>query len=91
MATSWFKFNKPGVTPLPNTNPLSYTQAFTAPPLTTGTQTVAFIFATTQIISGITRPVIPASVSPTGSVTAVEINADVLAQSSSANCYMLNP
>jgi|GEM_PF-4538783 len=88
MATSWFQFNSPGQTPFPNTNPLSYTQYLSVPPKVTGSPTVAYIFATVQIINDVVRPVIPASFSPTGSCTATEINAAVSTSHSSANCYV---
>jgi len=87
MATSWFKFNPPGVQPFPNTNPLSYTVISGTPGFVTGSSTVAFIFATTQVIGGIVRPIIPAS-SSLGNVTTTEINTDVLQQQSSGNCYV---
>jgi len=88
MATSWFQFNSPGQTPFPNTNPLSYTQYLSTPSRVTGSPTVAFIFATTQIINDVVRPVIPSSFSPTGSVTATEINAAVSTSHSSSNVYV---
>lgn len=87
MAVSWFKFNAPGASPNPNINPLSYTQLSSPPTFVTGSPTVAFIFATTQIIGTTVRPIIPL-VSPTLSVTQGEIALAVANNLSSANCYV---
>jgi len=87
MACAWFKFNPPGVPPNPATNPLSYTIFLSTPRFVTGSPTVAYIYATIQIISGVQRPVIPA-VSPKGYVTVSEINTAILTQTSSVNCYV---
>jgi len=86
MATSWFKFT--GTSGSNLIDPLNYTQIFSAPAFITGSITVAFIFATTQIINRTVRPVIPGSFSPTGSVTVAEILADVITATSSPNCYV---
>jgi hypothetical protein len=59
MATSWFKFNCPGVAPDPCCNPLNY--VLTIPAFVTGGPIVNYIFATTQIIAGVIRPIITAA------------------------------
>lgn len=86
MATSWFKFNG-GSGVDPDLNPLNYTKLSTTPSYVSGSATVAFIFATTQIVSGVTRPYVPA-VSPTGSVTISEIRTAKATNTSSPNCYV---
>lgn len=82
MATSWFKFATPGVAPSPNTNPLSYTQFLGVPsPNPIGGTKMDFIFASTQIINDVVRPVI------TG-LLATEINTAVANSRSSTNAYV---
>lgn len=58
MAFSWFRYNPPGVSPSPAINPLSYTQILFTPPFTATGFCICFIFAETQIIAGVVRPVI---------------------------------
>lgn len=84
MAHSWFKYNCSCGNPY---SPLCYTQILTIPTFITGSPTVAYIFATIQIINGIIRPVIP-PFSTTGAVTIGEINTDIATNTSSANCYV---
>jgi hypothetical protein len=73
----------------PVVNPLNFSMVSTAPTYTTGSNTLAFIYATVQLINGVQRPTIPAF-SPTGSVTSAEIHTAVSTGTSSANAYVRN-
>jgi hypothetical protein len=88
MATSWFKYNTPGISPNPTINPLSFSQVLTTPAFTTGTSKLAFIFAETQLINNVVRPIIPGS-GPY--VTIPEINTAISTSTSSTNAYVENP
>lgn len=81
MAFSWFKYNPPGVAPNPLINPLSYTQVLFTPPFTSGGPNLQFVFANSQIIAGVVRPVI----SP---LLAASINNAVATGTSTSNVYM---
>ncbi|SFD00449.1 hypothetical protein SAMN05518672_1011 [Chitinophaga sp. CF118] len=87
MATSWFIFVCPGVSPAPNHHPCSYVTFIGVPRTVTGSPTINFIFASTQILtcspggSGSVRPIITAALS-------AEINTAVATYNSSNNVYV---
>lgn len=84
MATSWFRFNNPGVGPQPFTNPLSYTQISGTPPFTASGTRPEFVFAQTQVINGVVRPFID-------NMLANDINTAVSTGNSGTDVYLTNP
>lgn len=89
MALAWFRYNGPVNDSDPVVNPLNFTLSGSTPPFTPGGNTLAYIFATLQIINGVQRPTIPTS-SPTGSVTVSEIHTALQTGTSSQNAYLRN-
>lgn len=56
--SGWFKFNTPGIPPIPACNPLSYTFVPGIPPFSPVGPKIQYIYACIQIINSVQRPVI---------------------------------
>jgi hypothetical protein len=89
MAVSWFRYNGPTFDGDPVINPLNFTIFGGTPPQTTTGTSLAYIFATIQLISNVRRPII-SPVSPTGTATSTEIHGALTTGISTPNVLLTN-